>query len=140
MFLEQNNNLLKTLLQEELSCFKEILYQTQEYQKNLDKRTTDALLDLLDEREMRINLINRLENERKKLELNAPEFEPVIDSIKKDIKDIALNLVRVDAELLDILAMSKENIIKELSQTTKNKNMMNSYRDETSRFIDIKQE
>ena len=140
MYLTHKNDRLKKLLQEELSCFKEILEQTWAFQLNLNERTTDALWDLLDEREIRINLIYRLENERKKLELKSTEYEPVVARIKEDIKDIALNLVQVDAEFLNILAMSKDNIVKELFQTTDNKNMMNSQREQTSRFIDIKQE
>lgn len=137
--LEQNNNLLETLLQEELSCFKEILFQTQTLQNGMNTQVTETVLELLEERELRINLINRLENERLKLELCTNEFQPVIETIKGDIKDIALNLVRIDAELMDILAAKKEEIAKELKYSSKVINAGHLISKDKSRFIDVRQ-
>lgn len=139
MQLEQQNK-LKSLLQAELACFKEILSETQAFQENFNNNTTDALLGLLDEREVRINLINRLEIEREKIKLCDNDYNPIIKTIEKDIKEIALNLVRIDAELLDILSMSKESIIKEISfnnaDINKSKTNQNHKR---PRFLDILQ-
>lgn len=139
MQLEQQNK-LKSLLQAELACFKEILSETQAFQENFNNNTTDALLGLLDEREVRINLINRLENEREKIKLCDNDYNPIIKTIEKDIKEIALNLVRIDAELLDILSMSKESIIKEISfnNTDINKSKTNQNH-KRPRFLDILQ-
>ena len=60
-----------------------------------------------------------------------------VDTIKKEIKYIALKLVEIDAKMLDFLAMKKEEIIKELCSHTDSIGRDRSIRLSRKQIIDI---
>ena len=63
--------------------------------------------------------------------------ETKVDSIKKEIKSIAIELVGIDAKLLDLIAMKKENIVKELCVHTDNIGRDRSIQTSRKKLIDI---
>jgi hypothetical protein len=60
-----------------------------------------------------------------------------VDSIKKEIKYIALKLVEIDAKMLDLLAIKKEKIIKGLCAHTDSKGRDGSVHSSKKQLIDI---
>ena len=84
-------------------------------------------------------MIKKLETERKTLECYniSNNQETKVDSIKKEIKSIAIELVGIDAKLLDLIAMKKENIVKELCVHTDNIGRDRSIQTSRKKLIDI---
>ena len=137
--MKKNKNQLEDLLQNELICFKEILYKTQEVNKGEASLSTQSVMKLLGHRDTQIRLIKKLERERKTLEnfIISDHQQSKVDSIKKEIKYIALKLVEIDAKLLDFLAIKKEEIIKGLCSHTDSIGRDRSIRSSRKQIIDI---
>ena len=137
--MSKNKTQLEKLLESELVCFKEILYKTQQVDNKGNSQSTVSLMELLDYRDNQIGLIKKLETERKTLEgyniSNNQETKG--DSIKKEIKAIAIELVGIDAKLVDLIAMKKENIVKELCVHTDNIGRDRSIQTSRKKLIDI---
>ena len=137
--MEKNKDQLEELLRNELVCFKEILYKTQAVNKGETSLSTKSLMKLLGYRDTQIGLIKKLETERKSLEkyIISDYQQSKVDSIKKEIKYIALKLVEIDAKMLDLLAMKKEEIVKELCSYTDTIGRERSTRLSRKQIIDI---
>ena len=137
--MEKNKDQLEELLRNELVCFKEILYKTQAVNKGETSLSTKSLMKLLGYRDTQIGLIKKLETERKSLEkfIISDYQQSKVDSIKKEIKYIALKLVEIDAKLLDFLAIKKEEIIKGLCSHTDSIGRDRSIRSSRKQIIDI---
>ena len=135
----KNNNQLEELLEDELICFKEILYKTQQVNKGETSLSTQSVMKLLGYRDTQIGLIKKLETERKSLEkfIISDYQQSKVDSIKKEIKYIALKLVEIDAKMLDLLAIKKEKIIKGLCAHTDSKGRGGSVHSSKKQLIDI---
>ena len=137
--MKKNKDQLENLLRNELVCFKEILYKTQEVNTGESSLSTKSLMKLLGNRDTQIGLIKKLETERKSLEkfIISDYQQSKVDSIKKEIKYIALKLVEIDAKLLDFLAIKKEEIIKGLCAHTDSKGRDGYIRSSKKQLIDI---
>ena len=137
--MDKNKDQLEELLKNELVCFKEILYKTQEVNEGETALSTKSLVKLLGHRDTQIGLIKKLEKERKILDnfIISDQQKLKVDTIKKEIKYIALKLVEIDAKMLDYLAMKKEEIIKELSSHTDSIGRDRSIRLSRKQIIDI---
>ena len=137
--MKKNKNQLEDLLQNELICFKEILYKTQEVNEGETTLSTKSLVKLLENRDTQIGLIKKLEKERKILDnyIISEQQQLKVDTIKKEIKYIALKLVEIDAKMLDFLAIKKEEIIKELCSRTDSIGRDRSVRSSRKQIIDI---
>jgi len=137
--MKKNKNQLEDLLQNELICFKEILYKTQEVNKGEASLSTQSVMKLLGHRDTQIRLIKKLERERKTLEkfIISDHQQSKVDVIKKEIKYIALKLVEIDAKLLDYLAIKKEEIIKGLCSHTDTIGRDRSIHSSRKQIIDI---
>jgi len=137
--MEKTKDQLEQLLENELTCFKEILYKTQQVDTINNPQSTTSIRELLDFRDSQILLIKKMEIERKKMELfdisNNQRMK--VESIKKEIKQAALKLVEIDASLLDLLAIKKENIVKGLCSNTDNKGRDRSANPSGKQLIDI---
>lgn len=137
--MDKNKNQLEELLRNELVCFKEILYKTQEVNEGETALSTKSLVKLLGDRDTQIGLIKKLEKERKILDnyIISDQQQLKVDTIKKEIKYIALKLVEIDAKMLDLLAMKKEEIVKELCSYTDTIGRERSTRLSRKQIIDI---
>ena len=137
--MDKNKDQLENLLRNELVCFKEILYKTQEVNKGETSLSTKSLVKLLGHRDTQIGLIKKLEKERKILDnyIISDQQKLKVDTIKKEIKYIALKLVEIDAKMLDLLAMKKEEIVKELCSYTDTIGRERSTRLSRKQIIDI---
>ena len=137
--MDKNKNQLEELLRNELVCFKEILYKTQEVNEGETALSTKSLVKLLGDRDTQIGLIKKLEKERKILDnyIISEQQQLKVDTIKKEIKYIALKLVEIDAKMLDLLAMKKEEIVKELCSYTDTIGRERSTRLSRKQIIDI---
>ena len=137
--MDKNKDQLEDLLRNELVCFKEILYKTQEVNKGETSLSTKSLVKLLGHRDTQIGLIKKLEKERKILDnyIISDQQKLKVDTIKKEIKYIALKLVEIDAKMLDLLAMKKEEIVKELCSYTDSIGRERSTRLSRKQIIDI---
>ena len=137
--MDKNKDQLEDLLRNELVCFKEILYKTQEVNKGETSLSTKSLVKLLGHRDTQIGLIKKLEKERKILDnyIISDRQQLKVDTIKKEIKYIALKLVEIDAKMLDLLAMKKEEIVKELCSYTDTIGRERSTRLSRKQIIDI---
>tara|TARA_B100001013_G_scaffold242761_1_gene149965 strand:- start:89 stop:511 length:423 start_codon:yes stop_codon:yes gene_type:complete len=137
--MKKNKNQLEDLLKNELICFKEILYKTQQVNKGETSLSTQSVMKLLGYRDTQIGLIKKLERERKTLEnfIISDHQQSKVDAIKKEIKYIALKLVEIDAKLLDFLAIKKEEIIKGLCSHTDSIGRDRSIRSSRKQIIDI---
>ncbi len=137
--MDKNKNQLEELLRNELVCFKEILYKTQEVNEGETALSTKSLVKLLGNRDTQIGLIKKLEKERKILDnyIISEQQQLKVDTIKKEIKYIALKLVEIDAKMLDFLAIKKEEIIKELCSRTDSIGRDRSVRSSRKQIIDI---
>jgi len=137
--MDKNKDQLEELLKNELVCFKEILYKTQEVNEGETALSTKSLVKLLGNRDTQIGLIKKLEKERKILDnyIISEQQQLKVDTIKKEIKYIALKLVEIDAKMLDFLAIKKEEIIKELCSRTDSIGRDRSVRSSRKQIIDI---
>ena len=137
--MDKNKDQLEELLKNELVCFKEILYKTQEVNEGETALSTKSLVKLLGHRDTQIGLIKKLEKERKILDnyIISEQQQLKVDTIKKEIKYIALKLVKIDAKLLDFLAIKKEEIIKGLCSHTDTIGRDRSIRLSRKQIIDI---
>ena len=137
--MDKNKDQLEELLKNELVCFKEILYKTQEVNEGETALSTKSLVKLLGNRDTQIGLIKKLEKERKILDnyIISEQQQLKVDTIKKEIKYIALKLVEIDAKMLDFLAIKKEEIIKGLCSHTDSIGRDRSIRLSRKQIIDI---
>jgi hypothetical protein len=134
----QKRNQLEKLLENELVCFREILYKTQQV-NHQNSPTSNSLQKLLESREAHIDSLKKLEVIRKSLESssNFKVEKEKINYLKKEIKGIALKLVEMDAKMLDLLVMKKEEIVKGLCVHSDNKRKDGSVRPYRKQIVDI---
>ena len=137
--MNDKKNQLEKLLENELICFKEILYKTQQVSRGEDTPSMESLVNLLKYRDNQIDLIKKLESDRKSLDTikNDVSNNERIDFVKKEIKFVALKLVEIDAKMLDLLAMKKEEIVKGLCVHSDNSTRDKSFRSSGKQLIDI---
>jgi len=137
--MKKTKDQLEQLLENELTCFKEILYKTQQVNTIKSPQSTTSIMELLDFRDFQIGSIKKLEIERKKMEQYDISNNQTmkLESIKKEIKQTALKLVEIDANLLDLLAIKKENIVKGLCSNTDNIGRNRSANPSGKQLIDI---
>lgn len=137
--MKKTKDQLEQLLENELICFREILYKTQQIDTIKSPQSTSSIMELLNFRDSQIVLIKKMELERKKIDQfdisNSQQMK--VGSLKKEIKQIALKLVEIDAKLLDLLAMKKENIVKGLCSNTDNKGRDGYTNPSSKQLIDI---
>ena len=115
----QGNPDVRTLLEQELQCFHQIMYKTQEVLDDSGSYSLRAILDLMDIRDFWIEKIKALE-ERQKL-LGAFDENGQVEGLREQIQALAKSLVVTDAKLLDILQMKKLGVIKEMGKLAENK-------------------
>ena len=137
--MKDKKNQLEKLLENELICFKEILYKTQQVSREEDTPSTESLVNLLKYRDNQIELIKKLESDRKSLDTikNDVSNKERIDFVKKEIKFVALKLVEIDAKMLYLLAMKKEEIVKGLCIHSDNDTRDKSVQSSGKQLIDI---
>ena len=89
--MKDKKNQLEKLLENELICFKEILYKTQQVSREEDTPSTESLVNLLKYRDNQIELIKKLESDRKSLDTikNDVSNKERIDFVKKEEEYIA---------------------------------------------------
>ena len=137
--MKKTKDQLEQLLENELICFKEILYKTQQIDTIKSPQSTSSIMELLDFRDSQIILSKKMELERKKIDQfdisNNQQMK--VGSLRKEIKQTALKLVEIDAKLLDLLAMKKENIVKELCSNTDNRSRDGYVNPSSKQLIDI---
>ena len=85
---------MEDLLKNELVCFKEILYKTQQVNKGESSLSSKSLMKLLGYRDTQIGLIKKLEKERKTLDnfIISDLQQSKVDAIKKKLNILLLNL------------------------------------------------
>lgn len=109
-----------TLLEQELDCFHQIMYRTQEVLDDSDSASLKTILDLLDIRDYWIDKIKVLESQMNQI----GEFEDsgAVNQLRNRIQALAKSLVVTDAKLFDILQLKKLGVIKELGKLAENSN------------------
>ena len=137
--MKNKKNKLEKLLKNELVCFKEILYKTQQVSSSDDLQSIESISYLLNHRDKQIELIKKLESDRKSLNALNDDVKnaQLIESLKKEIKNVALKLVQIDANMLDLIAMRKEEIIKGLCLHADNSSIDRSNSQSGRHIIDI---
>lgn len=112
-------NASQTLLEQELQCFHEIMAKTQEILDDSDSVSLSSILNLLDEREYRIDHLKFLETKVDKLCLDKQTTKG--RKLVEEISTIAKSLIVTDAKLFDILQVRKMNIVKEMGKMADNR-------------------
>ena len=110
-----NTSQIQRMLNDELECFKEIHASSKLIADDLNEATNDVLVNLLVEREKRIKTIQLIENERKSLEISENKLKSNYASIYSQIKEVLLQIVQIDAKLMDIVSAKKDSILDELT-------------------------
>jgi len=136
--MNSNSNIQK-MLNDELECFKEIHANSKLIADDLNEATNDTLVNLLIEREKRIKTIQLIENERKSLDISEQKLKSNYSTIYSQIKEVLLQIVQIDAKLMDIVSAKKDSILSELKEIDKIKKMNSSSKPNEAKIIDIRQ-
>ena len=136
--MNRNSNIQK-MLNDELECFKEIHARSKLIADDLNEATNDTLVNLLIEREKRIKTIQLIENERKSLDISEQKLKSNYSTIYSQIKEVLLQIVQIDAKLMDIVSAKKDSILSELKEIDKIKKMSSSPKPNEAKIIDIRQ-
>ena len=126
------------MLNDELECFKEIHASSKLIADDLNEATNDTLVNLLIEREKRIKTIQLIENERKSLDIEQ-KLKSNYSTIYSQIKEVLLQIVQIDAKLMDIVSAKKDSILSELKEIDKIKKMSSEPKTNEAKIIDIRQ-
>jgi len=127
------------MLNDELECFKEIHASSKLIADDLNEATNDVLVNLLVEREKRIKTIQLIENERKSLEISENRLKSNYASIYSQIKEVLLQIVQIDAKLMDIVSAKKDSILDELKEIDNVKKMRDKTQFNEAKIIDVRQ-
>ncbi|MAV15542.1 MAG: hypothetical protein CMG08_01870 [Candidatus Marinimicrobia bacterium] len=127
------------MLNDELECFKEIHASSKLIADDLNEATNDVLVNLLVEREKRIKTIQLIENERKSLEISENKLKSNYASIYSQIKEVLLQIVQIDAKLMDIVSAKKDSILDELKEIDNVKKMRDKTQFNEAKIIDVRQ-
>jgi|TARA_A100000164_G_C21705555_1_gene675660 hypothetical protein len=127
------------MLNDELECFKEIHASSKLIADDLNEATNDVLVNLLIEREKRIKTIQLIENERKSLEISENKLKSNYASIYSQIKEVLLQIVQIDAKLMDIVSAKKDSILDELKEIDNVKKMRDKTQFNEAKIIDVRQ-
>ncbi len=128
----------RELLEQELQCFHQIMDHTQDILDESDAFSMEAILNLLDKRDLWIEEIRRLET---KLQQQTPWTSSRNNQkLRAEINAMAKSLVVTDARLLDILQMKKNGMIKELGKLAENRSEVERTmrRNQMPRLIDTR--
>ena len=136
--MNSNSNIQK-MLNDELECFKEIHASSKLIADDLNEATNDVLVNLLVEREKRIKTIQLIENERKSLEISENKLKSNYASIYSQIKEVLLQIVQIDAKLMDIVSAKKDSILDELKEIDNVKKMRDKTQFNEAKIIDVRQ-
>ena len=136
--MNSNSNIQK-MLNDELECFKEIHASSKLIAYDLNEATNDTLVNLLIEREKRIKTIQLIENERKSLDISEQKLKSNYSTIYSQIKEVLLQIVQIDAKLMDIVSAKKDSILSELKEIDKIKKMSSEPKTNEAKIIDIRQ-
>jgi hypothetical protein len=107
---QEQQDTLKRLLQQEVSCFNEILQETETFYNQLDSFSLEAIIGLLNARQRRIDFIADLEERRRKIKTSGYQ-DPELEVLVKSISELAQTLVVIDARILDILQSVKSQYL-----------------------------
>ena len=138
-FVDSLNSNIQKMLNDELECFKEIHANSKLIADDLNEATNDTLVNLLIEREKRIKTIQLIENERKSLDISEQKLKLNYSTIYSQIKEVLLQIVQIDAKLMDIVSAKKDSILSELKEIDKIKKMSSSRKLNEAKIIDIRQ-
>ena len=136
--MNRNNN-IQRMLNDELECFKEIHASSKLIADDLNEATNDTLVNLLIEREKRIKTVQLIENERKSLDISEQKLKSNYSTIYSQIKEVLLQIVQIDAKLMDIVSAKKDSILSELKEIDKIKKMSSKPNTNEANIIDIRQ-
>ena len=134
-----NTSQIQRMLNDELECFKEIHASSKLIADDLNEATNDVLVNLLVEREKRIKTIQLIENERKSLEISENKLKSNYASIYSQIKEVLLQIVQIDAKLMDIVSAKKDSILDELKEIDNVKKMRDKNQFNEAKIIDVRQ-
>ncbi len=134
-----NTSQIQRMLNDELECFKEIHASSKLIADDLNEATNDVLVNLLIEREKRIKTIQLIENERKSLEISENKLKSNYASIYSQIKEVLLQIVQIDAKLMDIVSAKKDSILDELKEIDNVKKMRDKTQFNEAKIIDVRQ-
>jgi len=134
-----NTSQIQRMLNDELECFKEIHASSKLIADDLNEATNDVLVNLLVEREKRIKTIQLIENERKSLEISENKLKSNYASIYSQIKEVLLQIVQIDAKLMDIVSAKKDSILNELKEIDNVKKMRDKTQFNEAKIIDVRQ-
>ncbi len=134
-----NTSQIQRMLNDELECFKEIHASSKLIADDLNEATNDVLVNLLVEREKRIKTIQLIENERKSLEISENKLKSNYASIYSQIKEVLLQIVQIDAKLMDIVSAKKDSILDELKEIDNVKKMRDKTQFNEAKIIDVRQ-
>ena len=134
-----NTSQIQRMLNDELECFKEIHASSKLIADDLNEATNDVLVNLLVEREKRIKTIQLIENERKSLEISENRLKSNYASIYSQIKEVLLQIVQIDAKLMDIVSAKKDSILDELKEIDNVKKMRDKNQFNEAKIIDVRQ-
>ena len=134
-----NTSQIQRMLNDELECFKEIHASSKLIADDLNEATNDVLVKLLVEREKRIKTIQLIENERKSLEISENKLKSNYASIYSQIKEVLLQIVQIDAKLMDIVSAKKDSILNELKEIDNVKKMRDKTQFNEAKIIDVRQ-
>ena len=136
--MNRNNNIQK-MLNDELECFKEIHANSKLIADDLNEATNDTLVNLLIEREKRIKTVQLIENERKSLDISEQKLKSNYSTIYSQIKEVLLQIVQIDAKLMDIVSAKKDSILDELKEIDNVKKMRDKTQFNEAKIIDVRQ-
>jgi len=134
-----NTSQIQRMLNDELECFKETHASSKLIADDLNEATNDVLVNLLVEREKRIKTIQLIENERKSLEISENKLKSNYASIYSQIKEVLLQIVQIDAKLMDIVSAKKDSILDELKEIDNVKKMRDKNQFNEAKIIDVRQ-
>ena len=80
-----------------------------------------------------------IENERKSLDISEQKLKSNYSTIYSQIKEVLLQIVQIDAKLMDIVSAKKDSILSELKEIDKIKKMSSSPKTNEAKIIDIRQ-
>ena len=80
-----------------------------------------------------------IENERKSLDISEKKLKSNYSTIYSQIKEVLLQIVQIDAKLMDIVSAKKDSILSELKEIDKIKKMSSKPKTNEAKIIDIRQ-
>jgi hypothetical protein len=134
----------RTLLETKLKAFHEFMSATAMLMEGLDKESTTEIEHLIEQREVLIGKIDRIDGEiiacvkGKNFSFDA---EPALESLVRSISEVARRASRIDDRCRRTLADRLDTLRNEISRTSNSVRQADKYRenrDSSARFFDIK--